>query len=118
MTLESKVGVLVICILAVCLTILYTVLFLSLWAYKELVGASLLIGVLLVVGLWRVIDARGKVIEQDLRQMRYHYRDELPLDSRGEPVYWPAEVQMNPHRRMYASISQLRDEEPGRDDDE
>jgi len=81
----------------VCLTVVYVFLFVSLWAYKELVGASLL---LLVVGtitavVW--VRLRGRLIEQQLRQVRYHHHEEIPLDVAGEPYYWPGEVQENPY---------------------
>ncbi len=77
----------------ICLTILYVFLFLSLWPYREWVGASLLA---VLVSL-AVVYMRGRLNEQHLRRIRYHHHEEIPLDMRGEPHYWPAGVQENPY---------------------
>jgi hypothetical protein len=75
------------------LTVLYTFLFVSLWAYKEWVGLSLFL-LLVVVGLVSVL---GRLNEQRLRRERYHYHEEIPLDVQGEPYYWPTDAQENPY---------------------
>ncbi len=94
---EKSLVVGAVSVVVVCLTVVYVFTFVSLWAYKELVGASLL---LLVVGtitaaVW--VRLRGRLIEQQLRQVRYHHHEEIPLDVAGEPYYWPGEVQENPY---------------------
>jgi hypothetical protein len=78
---------------AVCVTILYVFLFVSLWRYKELVALSLLLVAVVVV----VVYLRGRLIEQHLRQVRYHHQVEIPLDGQGEPYYWPQDAQENPN---------------------
>jgi hypothetical protein len=85
-----------------CLTILYVFLFISLWAYKEAVGLSLLV----VLGLIVAVYLRGKLNEQDLRWSRIRHSEEIPLDGRGEPRYLPAGAQPNPHRMPAAQPSQ------------
>jgi len=105
---EQKLMVLAYCVLALCITILYSFLFLSLWAYKELVGASLLAVIVFVVVMWRVVDAKGKLTEQGLRHRRFKYHEELPLDETGEPRYFPADAQSNPYRMLR---QQRKDEE-------
>lgn len=39
---NAQLMVIACCIFAVCLTVIYTLLFISLWSYREYVGASLL----------------------------------------------------------------------------
>ncbi len=78
---------------AICVTILYVFLFVSLWRYKELVGLSLLVVLVLVV----VVYLRGRINEQQLRRVRYHHHQEIPLDVVGEPYYWPQDAQENPN---------------------
>ena len=95
---EQKLMLMVYCVLVLCLTILYSFLFVSLWAYKELVGMSLLVVIVSVVVMWRVVDAKGKLNEQRLRQQRFRYREEIPLDGEGEPRYLPADAQENRYR--------------------
>lgn len=80
----------------VCVTILYAFLFVSLWAYRELVGASLLALIVAIVVVW----LRGRLNEQQLRQVRYRYGEEIPLDVQGEPRYWPPGSQENPYRAL------------------
>ncbi len=77
----------------ICLTVLYVFLFVSLWRYKELVALSLLLVGVLVVAVY----LRGRLIEQHLRQVRYHHHAEIPLDVQGEPYYWPQDAQENPN---------------------
>jgi hypothetical protein len=90
---ERKVTVFMVGLSIFCITVLYSFLFVSLWRYKELVGLSLLVVVILLA----VVYMRGKLNEQHLRRVRYHHQEEIPLDSRGEPNYWPQGVQENPY---------------------
>jgi hypothetical protein len=87
-----------------CVTILYAFLFIALWAYKELVAASLLGLVVVVVGVY----LRGRLNEQNLRQARYRYGEEIPLDLQGEPRYWPTGAQENPYRREVVPVYRYR----------
>jgi hypothetical protein len=64
----------------ICLTVLYVFLFVSLWAYRQWVGVSLLAV---------VVYMRGRLNEQQLRRVRYRHHEEIPLDGCGEPYYWP-----------------------------
>src|SRR5690348_4416581 len=71
---NAQLMVIACCIFAVCLTVVYTLLFVSLWPYREYVGASLL-GVLLLLA---VVYAKGRLNEQSLRHnafatMRKHH---------------------------------------------
>lgn len=107
---EKKFLAVLFGVTVICITILYSFLFISLWQYKEWVGASLLALIILVVGLRSVVNARGKMTEQDLRQTRIMYHTEIPLDQQGEPMYWPEHAQQNPNRtnlqQQYNSYSQ------------
>jgi hypothetical protein len=96
---EKKFVVCIIGLIVLCVTILYVFLFLSLWPYRIYVGTSLLGLISFVVVLWRVVDARGKINEQELRHQRYRHQEETPLDAQGEAQYWPQGAQANPHRR-------------------
>jgi hypothetical protein len=91
---------LTLCVIALmCVTILYAFLFLSLWEYRTTVGFSLLGLIGFTVVLWRIVDAQGKLNEQELRRLRYRHQEETPLDWQGEAHYWPQGAQANPHRR-------------------
>ncbi len=90
---EKKCVLVMIALGFICLTVLYVLLFVSLWPYKEWVGVSLLVILALVIVVW----LRGRLNEQQLRQVRYRHHEELPLDVWGEPMYWPEGVQENPH---------------------
>ena len=91
---EGKLTLLVLCIIALCITVLYSFLFISLWSYREWVGISLLVLIIASIGVF----LRGRVTEQNLRVMRYRHHEETPLDERGEPAYWRHDYQPNPHR--------------------
>lgn len=91
---EQKFLLIIVCLLALCITVVVSLLFLSLWAYKEWVGGSLLVVVLVSVGVW----LRGKLTEQTVRQIRYRHHEETPLDTYGEPMYWHTDAKVNPYR--------------------
>lgn len=92
---ERKLLLIVVGVGLVCLTVLYSFLFLALWQYKELVGASLLGVVLLAFAVY----LRGKLTEQDIRIIRFRHKEETPLDDNGEPLYYHQGFQVNPHRK-------------------
>jgi hypothetical protein len=92
---ERKLLLVVVGVVAPCITILYVILFVALWQYKELVGVSLLGVVLLAVAVY----LRGRLNEQDLRVIRFHHLEETPLDDHGEPVYYHQGFLPNPHRK-------------------
>ncbi len=94
---EKKIVLLTVLVVAVCLTVLCVLLFVSLWAYKEWVGISLLALLAALVYVY----IRGKLNEQDLRRIRYRHYEETPLDMQGEPSYWHLDAQVNPHRRWW-----------------
>jgi len=90
----KKFVLLMVGTVAVCLTVLYSFLFISLWDYRQFVAGSLLAVILLAA----VIFIRGRLVEQELRIVRYHHHTETPLDSNGEPMYWHQGYQVNPYR--------------------
>lgn len=92
---EQKFLIIVVCIATVCVTILYGILFFSLWAYRQQVGLSLLAVFLVSVAVF----LRGKLTEQNLRVTRFKHREEVPLDEQGEPVYYHETWKPNPHRQ-------------------
>jgi membrane protein implicated in regulation of membrane protease activity len=92
---ERRLLLVVVGLVAFCITVLYCFLFIALWQYKELVGASLLGVVLLTVAVY----LRGRLNEQDLRVIRFKHHEETPLDDNGEPVYWHQGFLPNPHRK-------------------
>ncbi len=91
---EGKLTLIIVCIVVVCVTILYSFLFLALWDYRQWVGLSLL--AVIIFGVF--VFLRGKVTEQELRVVRYRHAEETPLDQNGEPVYYHEGYQPNPHR--------------------
>jgi membrane protein implicated in regulation of membrane protease activity len=90
----KKFVLLIVGTIAVCLTVLYSFLFIALWDYRQFVGLSLL-GVVFVAA-W--VFFRGRLNEPDLRVVRFHHHVETPLDDRGEPRYWHQGYQANPYR--------------------
>jgi hypothetical protein len=97
---ERKFVLMMVGLGVVCATILYVFLFISLWRYKELVGVSLLLVLVVVVGVY----LRGRLVEQRLRQVRYHHHTEIPLDWQGEPYYWPQDAQENPNHGVLPMV--------------
>ncbi len=93
---DTKFMLCVYCLFAICVTTLYCVLFYALWEYRAWVGASLLA----IVMLLAVVYTRGKYTEQELRRMRFRHKEETPLDTMNESVFWHADVQPNPHRAI------------------
>jgi uncharacterized membrane protein len=91
---EKKFVLLIVGIVVLCLTVLYSFLFIALWPQREWVGLSLFAVLVALAGVYM----RGRMGEQDLRQTRYDHRVETPLDGSGEPVYWHQDAQVNPHR--------------------
>jgi hypothetical protein len=89
-----KFMLLIIGLVITCLTILYSFLFIALWDYRQFVGLSLL-GVVFVAA-W--VFARGRLVEQDLRLVRFHHQVETPLDDRGEPRFWHEGYKQNLYR--------------------
>ncbi len=77
-------------------TVIYSLLFYSLWRYRTWVALSLL-GVVFVL-VW--VFVRGRLIEQGLRQTRYRHYEETPLDAYGEPRYWQEGMRENPYRAL------------------
>jgi hypothetical protein len=92
---EKKLVIISLSAGAVCLTVLYSFLFIALWDYRQFVGLSLVAVFLAVV--WVYI--RGRLNEQDLRTVRYRHHEETPLDEKGEPFFYREGWQANPHRR-------------------
>jgi hypothetical protein len=66
---EKKAVLLCISLIVLCITIIYGLLLCSLWEYRVYVNASILGVILFVVLLWRVVEARGKLTEQELFQV-------------------------------------------------
>jgi membrane protein implicated in regulation of membrane protease activity len=92
---EKKFILVVVGCAILCITVLYCFLFIALWRYKELVGLSLF--VVLLLSAW--VFLRGRLNEQDLRVMRFRHHEETPLDDNGEPMYYHQGFQPNPHRQ-------------------
>ena len=100
---EQKFVLLIVGIVMVCLTVLYSFFFIALWPLRQWVGVSLFVILAIVVGVY----IRGRMVEQNLRQSRYDHRVETPLDAAGEPMYWHEDAQLNPHRvRSSAPVGQ------------
>jgi membrane protein implicated in regulation of membrane protease activity len=91
----KKFVLLIVGTVAICLTVLYSFLFIALWDYRQFVALSLF--AVLLIGAW--VFFRGRLTEQDLRVARFRHQEETPLDSNGEPRYWHQEYQANPHRK-------------------
>ena len=96
---EKKAFLFVFMLCVVGVTVMYILLFVSLWPYRMWVGVSLLAVVFVLVAVF----VRGRLVEQDLRQVRYHHHEETPLDGYGEPSYWHQGMQENPYRLRYPS---------------
>ncbi|GEM_PF-2054949 len=110
---EKKFVLVVIALVVLCLTVLYSFLFLSLWPYRQWIGLSLLVLLALGVGVW----LRGRLVEQDVRLVRYRHQEETPLDAYGEPYYWHEGMQVNPHR-MQQAPAPMQDQYAGYQSDE
>jgi membrane protein implicated in regulation of membrane protease activity len=93
---EKKFLLVMIGLTIICITILYSFLFVALWQYKELVGLSLF--AVLLLAAW--VFLRGRLNEQDLRVIRFRHHEETPLDDQGEPMFFRSDMQVNPHRRQ------------------
>jgi len=65
-------------------TVAVVIILITLWQYKEIVGAVLL--VLLIAGV--VVTLRGNLNEQGLRHLRYQPKLEEPLPSVELPYHW------------------------------
>jgi hypothetical protein len=72
-----------------CLTLLIGMIYLTLWQYRILV--SLVLGALVALGLFSLIILLSaySLNEMRIRQVRYQYRKEIPLNREGYPVYTP-----------------------------
>jgi membrane protein implicated in regulation of membrane protease activity len=90
----KKFVLLIVGTVAICLTVLYSFLFIALWDYRQFVALSLF--AVLLIGAW--VFYRGRLNEQDLRVIRYRHHEETPLDHRGEPNYWHKGYRPNPYR--------------------
>jgi hypothetical protein len=91
---EKKLVIVTVGLVALCITVLYSFLFIALWDYRQFVGLSLLAVILLAA----MVFLRGRLTEQELRVVRYRHDVETPLDCKGEPVYWHEGYQLNPYR--------------------
>jgi hypothetical protein len=78
-----------------CSMVVFFILMACLWEYRVWVGASLLLLIFLVVGVW----IRGAVTEQNLRLFRFNHQEETPLDISGEPQFWRPDMKENTHRQ-------------------
>src|SRR6266487_3475453 len=87
------------------LTVVYVVLFVSLWPYKQWVALSLLALLVLVV----LVSLGGRLNEQHLRRVRIHHQEEIPLDGWGEPHYWPVGAQENPSHLLPRAAHSLHE---------
>lgn len=78
-----------------CSVFLFFILMASLWEYRVWVGASLLLLIFLVVGVF----VRGLITEQNLRIYRFNHNEETPLDTNGEAQMWRGDMKENTHRQ-------------------
>lgn len=77
-----------------CAVVSFLILLASLWEYRVIVGAAMLLLIFLVVGVY----VRGQITEQNLRVYRFNHHEETPLDLTGEPKFFRADMKENPHR--------------------
>jgi len=91
---EEKLFVIIVGVTVICVTILYSFLFITLWDYRQWVGLSLLAMIIASAAVF----LRGRMNEQDLRTMRYRHHEETPLDQNGELRFWHKDYQANSHR--------------------
>ena len=91
---HDKLMLIIVSVTIICITVLYSLLFLALWDYRQWVGLSLLAVIIFAV----VIFLRGRMVEQELRLTRYRHAEETPLDQNGEPRFWHQGNLPNPHR--------------------
>jgi hypothetical protein len=75
-----------------CSVPLFFILLACLWEYRIIVGASLLLLVFLVVGVY----VRGQITEQNLRVYRFNHHIETPLDLTGTPLVLRPDMRENP----------------------
>jgi len=72
---EEKLFWIIVCVTVICITILYSFLFIALWDFREWVGLSLLA----VIISGAAVFLRGKMTEQDVRTIRYRHLEEMTL---------------------------------------
>jgi cell division protein FtsW (lipid II flippase) len=77
----------------ICISIVVVLLFVSLWEYLVWVGVSLLVLVFVVVGA----IVHGTRSEQKSRIVCFRHKEETPLNSTGEPMFWHRGYQANQH---------------------
>ncbi len=104
---EKKAFLFLSMLVVVGITVMYSLLFVSLWPYRVEVGVSLLLLLALLVGVF----VRGRLVEQQLRQVRYRHYEETPLDVYGEPYYWHPGMQENPYRAPGQTWQMYRSQE-------
>ncbi len=91
---EKKAFMFLFMLTIVCISVMYTLLFVALWQYRFWVGISLLSLLAILVAVF----VRGRIYEQNLRVVRFRHNEETPLDEDGEPRMWRSDMQENPYR--------------------
>jgi hypothetical protein len=91
---EKKAFIFLCMLTMIGITVIYSLLFISLWQYRMWVGFSLLFLLILLV----LVFVRGQLVEQHLRQVRYHHNEETPLEMNEEPLYGRQEMPEDPYR--------------------
>ena len=65
-----------------CGVVSFLILMVCLWDYRAIVGATMLLLIFLVVGVY----VRGQITEQNIRIYRFNHHQETPLDATGHPA--------------------------------
>jgi flagellar basal body-associated protein FliL len=103
---EAEKKLIPVTVIVVCVTIVVTFLFISLWQYREILAIILVVLLIAIVGvyLWRMIN------EQRLRHVRYHHGKETPLSASQYPPYaqgtqttGPYSMPVQPNQYYYPS---------------
>ena len=100
---EQKFLITVISLGVMLLCLAYLVTFLALWPYRVWIAASFIVLLVALLVTFTLVKVRGSLTEQDLRQQRIRYHEELPLDRDGVPHYLPHDAQPNPQQNPVSS---------------
>jgi uncharacterized protein (DUF58 family) len=110
---EKKALMFVVMLAIVAVMVIYGLLFYVLWQYRVWVALSLLLVFFVLVGVF----VRGRLVEQELRQVRYHHHEEtpLPFELYGGLPYPPQGMQQYPYQDASSSMQQQQPLYPGRE---
>ncbi len=102
---HEKWGLGALALIALCLTVVISIVFIALWQQREIVAWC----VLGLTILGTLVGIGHSLNEMSLRHRRYHHQYESPLDTHGYPTL--LQTGQQPYRTWYAH-SVMRGRQP------